>query len=155
MQVQFDTYMEQLDEYTTDTVEKLYMHMINNCERMPSLFEIKRVVRDHGWGVKRIIADFELTCLKCDNTGFIPFINRPKGITLRYYLTTYRCDCSYGREMSESIPQKCGNGFQTIHHQGDQGALIHWKTRPNREGVEPGREILDKINANGLESVSP
>lgn len=105
MQVQFDTYMEQLDEYTTDTVEKLYMHMVNNCERMPSLFEIKRIVRDHGWGkANRISADFDLTCLKCDSTGFIPFINRPKGVTLRYYLTTYRCDCSYGKEMSESIP---------------------------------------------------
>jgi hypothetical protein len=105
MQVQFDIYMEELDKFPTEVVEKLYNHIVANCDKMPSVYVIRRIIKDNEWNKPfKVSHGHTHDCLSCDNTGFVPYVNRPHGTRTRYYITNYKCNCAYGDSMASSIP---------------------------------------------------
>mgnify|MGYP003146242577 FL=1 len=142
MQVQFDIYMEELDRFPTDVVEKLYNHVVSNCDRMPTVYEIKRIIKDNDWGkIPMSKHGYTHECLSCDNTGFVPYINKPKGARIRYYITNYKCDCAYGEEMSASIPS-----YFSFHKE-LQFTNLEVGTKYGAWTLYKCKEFNDKLNA--------
>ena len=130
MQAQIDEYLNLLADYEDKIVDDVFINIRDNHSKLPSLAELKKIVRAARETYRPAANSLASDCEWCDGVGLIPQLMSPRKYPNinRYMVANYRCQCAEGKSLSNSIPMINDYQFTDERNNGlNYGTLIYKK----------------------------